>query len=171
FYKNGGRGVCVEPNPALHNQIQAKRKRDVCLNAGIATNGLAELDFYIIDSHTLSTFSKEDAESLTKEGTYKIQEVVKVPVFSINEVLEKYFEVRNIDLLSLDVEGLNEEIIASLDLVKFRPKVLCIETLTFSNGNQGNKIKPIAEKLVANGYFAYADTYLNTIFIDKAIWK
>lgn len=171
FYKNGGQGVCVEPNPSLHSQIKAKRKRDVCLNAGIATNGQSELDFYIMDVHTLSTFSKQDAESLAKEGAYKIQEVVKVPVLTINEVLGKYFTVKNIDLVSLDVEGLNEEIVESLDLIKFRPKVLCIETLTFSSGNLGSKITPITEKLLANGYYPYADTYLNTIFIDKAVWK
>lgn len=77
FYRNGGKGVCVEPNPSLCNIIRSKRSKDICLNVGIASKAETELDFYIMEPDTLSTFSKADAEELAKENDYTIREIKK----------------------------------------------------------------------------------------------
>ncbi|MDD1606885.1 MAG: FkbM family methyltransferase, partial [Methylococcaceae bacterium] len=74
------------------------------------------------------------------------------------------------DFLSLDVEGLDLKILQSFNFVKWRPKVICVETITYSEKCDGKKIKDIEILLIEKGYFSYADTHINTIFVDKAIW-
>lgn len=171
FYVNGSSGICIEPNTKLHNLIKSKRSRDLCLNIGVGNKTEGELEFYIIHPDTLSTFSKEDAEELDKQPDYRIEQVVKVPVLSFNDIVDKYSNGKHLDLVSIDVEGLNEEIVESIDLVKNRPTVFCIETITFSTTGEGVKLQGINDKLLSNGYMIYSDTHINTIYIDTKSWK
>lgn len=170
FYKRGSRGVCVEPDPSLINVIKSARPGDTCVNVGLSAGEDAMADFYVMTVNTLNTFSKEDAEKLDKEGVYKIKEVIKVPLKSINTILSDNFKGKSPNLISLDVEGWNEEIIRSLDFDKYRPELLCVETVTFATDNTEQKIDSIIEYVKGKGYFVYADTFINTIFIDKKFW-
>lgn len=165
FYRNGGKGVCVEPNPSLCELIQSERPNDTCLNLGVSTNTDKELDFYIMSPHTLSTFSKEDAENLALNPNYKIEGVKKVLLANYNSIVKKYFSIAP-NLISIDVEGLNEEIVTSIDFSTNRPNVFCIETTDYSEVSFAQKNQNIIRKFTDNGYLIYADTYLNTIFVD-----
>ena len=72
------------------------------------------------------------------------------------------------DFLSIDVEGLDIEIIKSIDFVKYRPKVICVETIQFSpKGNENIKNYDIINYLKEMNYYLYADTNINSIFIDN----
>ena len=59
----------------------------------------------------------------------------------------------------------------SFDFSKIRPAVFCVETLAYARDNNEMKILGIAEFLCSKGYMVYADTYINTIFVDAARWK
>src|SRR5258706_16460712 len=45
LYTRGSKGVCIEPNPVMYNKLKKKRKRDVCINAGVAFDEKKEADF------------------------------------------------------------------------------------------------------------------------------
>lgn len=169
FYKNGSSGVCVEPNPKLYAKIKSKRSRDICLNKGVGLASDNELDFFVLNPHTLSTFCKIDAENLSNNKEANIDSVIKISIIDFNNIIEIYFENKCPDLVSIDVEGLNEEIVNAIDLSKNRPKAFCLETIKYSNTNHLEKIDSITNKMIFNNYIIYADTYLNTIFIDNSI--
>jgi len=169
FYENGATGVCVEPDPLLFKVIAEERKRDVCLNAGIGTSNQSSADFYIMSEKTLNTFSKEDAVRYESYGSKKIEQVIKVPLIRVNEVMEKYFNPCP-TIVSLDTEGFDLEILKSIDFKKFRPQIFCIETITYTENGTEEKVFPILDFMKQNGYFVYADTYINSIFIDKQTW-
>ena len=166
FYRQGASGVCVEPNPALCRLIEKARPRDKCLNAGVGVEDGSVADFYLMSCHTLSTFSKEEAEELNAEGIYTIRDVFKVPLMTINTIIENSFD-RAPDLVSIDVEGWNEEIVRSFDFSRCRPFCFCVETITFSDSFDGVKLKGIIDCFESNNYSVYADTRINTIFIDN----
>lgn len=170
FYKKGGRGVLVEPNLFFCKKIARKRPRDICLNAGIGFGQNRIADFYVMSSHTLSTFSKEEAERYASYGAQKIKEVRKIPLISINEILTKYFPATP-NLVSLDIEGWDLQVIQSINFDKFRPQVFCIETITYTENDTEEKITEIIDFMAKKDYFVYADTYINTIFVDKQQWK
>jgi hypothetical protein len=173
FYKKGSFGICIEPCHSLFKKIKNKRKRDICLNIGISDNYVKKAPFYIMTAQTLNTFSKEDAHKneVAKKiyGNQKIEKIEYLDMVPMNSILEKYHEKFN-DLISIDTEGFDEKIIKSINFTKYRPKILCIETI--EQNDNGNLIKneEIIKIMKDNNYFIYADTHINTIFIDKNIW-
>lgn len=169
FYQSGAHGVNIEPDPGLLSAIEKQRPRDTNLNVGIAEQK-GVLDFYLMSVPTLNTFSYEDAQAVTREGKTKINEVIKVPVIPINNVLEVHFQGKELDFVSLDVEGLDLQILRSFDFVRWRPKVFCVETITYSEHHKGKKNPDIERFLLDQNYFVYADTHINTIFVDRGVW-
>lgn len=168
FYQRGNKGVCVEPNPIICKKIRSVRPNDVCLNVGVALVTSDKLNFYVMDTDTLSTFSKEGAEELQRSGKYKITETLEIPVFNFNELIEKNFNTPP-DIVSIDVEDLNEDIVQTIDF-KIRPAIFCVETLLFGNELSYKKIASIKEHFLANNYSIYSDTFINTIFVDNLIF-
>lgn len=91
-------------------------------------------------------------------------------LFTIEEIIIKYSQGRFPEFLSLDVEGLDEEILRSIDYSKTKPLVICVETITFGPKKSQVKLHSIEDFLTTQGYFKYADTYINSIFVDKDTW-
>ena len=175
FYLGGSRGVCVEPNPTLISKIKKIRPGDVCLNLGISPdNKEGELDFYIFDQSDsekgLSTFSKKEAEHVQNTTHIKIEKVIKIPVTPISTVLTKYFPDKAPDLISIDVEGLDLEILQTINFTKCRPIAICVETVNFTVTHRKTKNINIINFMEKQGYFVYADTGINSIFADKSLF-
>lgn len=170
FYRKGFKGVCIEPDPILYDRLRRLRKGDICLNAGVGVKEEKEADFYMMTANTLNTFSKAEAERYQSYGNCKIEKILKVPLVSINDVIERYLKPYP-TFVSLDIEGLDFEIIKTFDFSKLRPEIFCIETLTYTTDNSEIKIKILIDYMTDNGYMLYADTYVNSIFVEKNIWK
>jgi FkbM family methyltransferase len=172
FYNKGSRGVCVEPDPDLYRKIQRCRPKDTNLNYGIGVNNHASADFFIFpDPHSgWNTFSKEEAEQRERGTGIRIKEIKKSPLKSINEVIAENFETYP-NFLSIDVEGLDLAILETIDFEKYKPEIICAETITFSPIRQGEKISEIADFLKTKNYFVFADTHINTIFCRTDAYK
>lgn len=166
FYKNGSRGVCVEADESLVNAIREKRPEDKVIHAGVSFTGEKEADFYVFDEPSVNTFDKEEAESRDSKGTYRIRKVVKVPLIKINELIRDHCGVCP-DLLSIDIEGLDLEVLKSLDLSQYPIPVICVETCNYSEYHIRPKNTAIFDFMNAQGYMVYADTYINTVFVNS----
>ncbi len=73
--------------------------------------------------------------------------------------------------MSLDVEGLDLPILRSIDLARHRPLVFCVETLSYSESGQGQRIEEIDELMKGASYLRYADTHINTVYVDESRWR
>jgi FkbM family methyltransferase len=166
FYNKGSSGVCVEPNPALFKSVKRKRPRDICLNVGVGVSTQGGIDFHIMDPDTLSTFSKESAEESVKAG-YRLKNIVQIPLIPVGDIIERYLGHAP-HLVSLDTEGLDLQILQNFDYALYRPVIFCVETIDFL---ETKKIKPIFDLMEEHDYFVYADTFINTIFVDRALWN
>ena len=170
FYKLGGSGVLVEPNSRWVPLASKLRPRDLCLNVGLAGQALSGVPFYIMKSDTLCTFSKSEAERMVAECGEEISEVKQLDVLAPQTVLSSHFS-EGLNLVSLDVEGLELEILETFDLQRYRPEVFCIETISYAIDGNGVKSSALAEFMTASGYMIFADTYINTIFVDRSRWE
>jgi FkbM family methyltransferase len=166
FYKEKCYGVCVEHEPSLYDYFTKKRSRDVTLNAGVGLTDGAKSKFYVMETKTLNTFSKEEAERYQTHENQKIESIIEIPLLSVNTIIDQYFKECP-DLISIDVEGLDYDILTSMNFEKYRPMVICVETLTYSENNTQRKLTEILEYLAKKEYCVYADTYINTIFVDQ----
>lgn len=169
FYEKGGHGVCVEPDPLLFMEFAEKRPHDITLNCGVGVSG-GEADFFIMSTSTLNTFSKVEAERYQSYGKQRIVKTIKIELKTIYEIIAKNFE-KCPNLVSLDVEGLDYLILQNFDFEKYRPEVFCLETLSYTEDKSERKLTEIIDLMHANGYMTYADTYINTIFVDNLAWK
>ncbi len=170
FYKKGSRGINIEPDPELISRFQSMRSDDVNLNIGIGESE-GEADFYIMNEPALNTFLKEEAERTMKENSnYKIQEIKQIQISSISSVIQKYCNGKFPELLSIDVEGLDEIILKSINYGGVAPTVMCVETLSFSTKGRGRKNVELIDFLKHKGYMVYADTFINTIFVKEDIY-
>jgi FkbM family methyltransferase len=144
FYKNGGKGVCVEADSSLIKNIRSVRPNDKVINAGVSISQEKEADFYIFKSSSLNTFDKKEAEHRESLGNQKIIGVIKVPLHNINDLIKKNFGTYP-DLISLDIEGLDLDVLRSLDLDLFPIPVICVETCLYSQNHIRPKNYLIAE--------------------------
>ena len=169
FYERGASGVCVEPNPSKHALFLKLRERDVCLNVGLGGKASGEADYYLMSKPFLNTFSKEEAEKCEKEG-FAIEAKIKIPLLTINQVIKEHCQ-KVPDFVSLDVEGMDIDILQHLDWDAYRPVIFCIETLSFAQDRKERvKDQSILELMREKGYVVFADTYVNTIFVDGGKW-
>ncbi|MEJ7780596.1 MAG: FkbM family methyltransferase [Daejeonella sp.] len=127
FYKKGWRGINIEPTPTAITPFKVLRSRDINLNVGVASKK-ESLTFFCFNEPALNTFSEEVALLAKKKEKYKIIKKVQVEVLPLRDILNKYLpEGIKIDFLTVDVEGLDFDVLKSNDWDKFSPEYLLVE--------------------------------------------
>ena len=171
FYDKGCRGVCIEPDPEMFERIKKKRPGDKILNAGIGVTNVTSASFYLFPGNVAawSTFSEEEARIREKESGLK-PKMISIPLMNINDVIAANFDPYP-NFISLDVEGLDLDILKSMDFRRFQPEVICVETISFSITNSEKKLNDIINFMHGQGYFTYADTHVNTIFCKNELFE
>jgi FkbM family methyltransferase len=167
FYKKGGSGVLVEPDPYLSNLLRKKRPRDKVIECGVHFSGEKSAVFFIMDSPTLNTFSEQEMLRYVAMG-HKLISKQSVDLIDVNSILE---EVGELDFLNIDIEGLDYEVLQRIDWVRFRPKCVCVETIAYEKNSEPKKLHNIIELMSTSGYVLYADTFINSIFVDSTLWS
>jgi FkbM family methyltransferase len=166
LYLMGGRGLNIEPNPELIVKFEKERPLDINLNIGVH-NKEGVFDFFLMSANTMSTFSAQEAEHLNRNTSIKLVKKTQIPVLTFSQVIDRYHEKKCPDFVNIDVEGLEMEILTSIDFQRDPPKVICIETLTYEEKKGGRKETEARDFLLQLGYELYADTRINSIFVLK----
>jgi len=162
MYGTGGHGALIEPNPTFVEQLKAHRPHDIVVAAGIGVDATKEADYYVVqDNPMLNTFSPEQAEYLKTHG-HPIDRVMKMPLLTLNTVMADNLG-KAPDVLSTDIEGWDFKILQSLDFDRFRPGVICAETLPM---NQKAENTEITQFLLSKGYVVRGGSLVNTIYLD-----
>ena len=156
FYKKGWRGINIDPIKSNIDLLKKIRPIDKNLLLGVS-NVCGEQEFFVFNDNALSTFSKELAESWVKNG-YKVVSTVKVKLVRLEDVFEKY-GCEEIDLLSVDVEGMDLQVLKSNNWDKFKPTFICLEV-----GNSDLNRVMFKKYLIPRGYRVIGDTGINIIF-------
>lgn len=169
FYKKGCIGINIEPNPDLISIFKEERSLDKSLNIGISNLASSEMDFYVMKDNTLSTFSKDEADNFVNHGK-EIEKIIKITTLNIKDVIKEYNNNIFPDFLNIDVEGLELEILQGIDYNQNYPKVICVETADYSPIGAGKKRKDLMDFIESKGYYLYADTNLNSIYIKNELW-
>jgi len=169
MYREGGRGVLVEPNVACISELKSKRPGDVVLNIGVGFSDVEETaDYYVLNHPQMNTFDGDEARrrQTDSNGETVIKEVVKMPLVPINKVIAEHLGGKAPDYLSVDVEGLELAILKTLDFGRYRPKLICADTLTLG----GLKMtSDTADFLAGHGYVVRGMTPANTLFVDRKL--
>ena len=161
LYKRGWSGINVEPNPDAFHLFGKMRSRDINLNIGVASKP-GMLKYYMLNEPALNTFDKLLAESRLENKQYRLIGQKNIKVLHLQEILNQYkSRFGNIDLLTLDVEGLDLDVLKSNDWERFKPSWLLIEELGLKS------LESLEFEshtfLKSKGYVLFAKTF-NTLF-------
>ena len=128
FYKKGWRGINVEPTPTLLSAFKRHRKRDINLNLGVSLHPMV-LPFYVFNDDALNTFDENLAQARhANEDRYKILSKIEIQTSTLKDILENHLpENQHIDFLTIDVEGLDFDVLKSNDWSKFLPGFIMVE--------------------------------------------
>lgn len=166
FYLKGSKGVCVEPDPSLFDRLQKARPDDQCLNVAVGYDGTREMDLFCFDEPSVNTLSEKDAQERMQGGQFKFVGLVKVPVMRLEEIIESCREGIP-QFVSLDAEGVDFKILSNFDFAAYPVPVWVVETVDYSPSASKAKNAGIIELMKSHGFFVYADTYINTVFVDS----
>ena len=152
FYKKGWRGINIEATPTLMKAFRVFRKRDINLNIAV---GLSEkpLKFFTFNEPALNGFDEELSQQ-RNQGRYQIVDTIEIAPKKLSCILDQHLpKGQKIDFMSIDVEGVDLDVLKSNDWEKYAPNYLLVEgALDFENVTQSEiycYLNQLSYKLVA----------------------
>ena len=164
FYKKGWRGINIDAMPNSMSLFNKIRPRDINLEIPISDKK-EKLKYYMFNEPALNGFSKELAKKRDDKDDYKIISEKEMETSTLEEILEKHLPYdQEIDFMSIDVEGLDLQVLKSNNWRLFRPKFVLMEILDSSINEMADskEYKYLAEF----GYETFAKT-VNTVIFQR----
>lgn len=167
FYKKGWRGINIDPTPGIMKEFQRLRPDDINLEIGIA-NREGPLTYFEYEDSALNTFSEINAKAYQLEKRGVLKRTSEIPVEPLASVLEKHLPSRTtIDFFTIDVEGLDIEVLSSNDWDRFRPRAIIVEDLTAFTFEQVMNSE-LAAYLKGVGYVPISKMVHSSVYCQKS---
>jgi FkbM family methyltransferase len=173
FYERGGQGLCVDANPQVGDEFREKRPRDLFVNCGVGAEA-TEGRYVMHGNPVFNTFSSERAREVARRaanrpGRMAVDEI-PVPIRPLSEIVEEtgaldLLEGR-VDLLSIDVEGLEMDVIQGTDFDAVRPRLVVVEHLR-RHGERLEEVE-LVQRMEECGYWVAAYTGHDLYFQARA---
>lgn len=167
FYKQGWRGINIDAMPGSMKSFQKFRARDTNLEIPVSNSDQIQT-YYMFNEPALNGFSKELSQKRNGQNGQFIQQEIKLSPLKLASVLDKYLPGgADIDFLSVDVEGLDFDILQSNDWSKYKPKVILVEILgsCLADVERGE----ISLFLKKHGYTIFAKAVNTVFFIQQSL--
>lgn len=164
----GWSGINIDPLPGVKMLFDKYRPRDINLEIGVALCS-DKLTYYMFTEPALNTFDEHLADSRVQDG-WTLHGKKEISVLSLSEILGVHLpNGRNIDFMTIDVEGLDLDVIRSNDWHKYTPRIVVIEALDCHTVNDALSSQPVCI-LKQYGYEVVAKTK-NSVFLEKNNFK
>lgn len=164
FYKRGWRGINIDAMPGSMRLFRKFRSKDINLEIPV---GSAEdvLTYFSFNEPALNSFSEKISRERDGRNGYFIRQEIKLKTSRLSSILDEYLVNKSeIDFLSIDVEGMDFDILKSNDWVKYKPKCILIEVLGSTCADI--EASEVSLFLRGFGYYVFAKT-ANTVFFLK----
>ncbi len=137
FEKRGWRGICVEAHPEYIEALKVNRPSSEVVHCAVSDSNRKNVPFYTNHRGSLSTLDKsKEADFQDKFGAYFSGFVeVSVEQKTLSTIINDYY-VREIDVLSIDVEGTEYDVLRGLNIGDIKPKIIIIECDSRQSENQ-----------------------------------
>jgi len=167
FYRQGWLGINIDAAPGSMRAFNKDRPADINIEAPISREKQT-LTFYMFDEPALNGFSKRLSEQRSTSGqACKIIRAIDLETFTLSEILAKHLpNGQLIDFMSIDVEGLDYDVLLSNDWNRFRPKIILVEILNGSLEDLRNH--EITKLLNSQGYVLTCKTVRTVFFTLEA---
>ncbi len=167
FYLSGWRGINIEPRKESKVLFDRYRSEDLNLEIGISAEGVP-LEYYELNETALNTFCEKEALLADKKGSFRICSQRQVETKTLRAILEEHLPTgKHIDFMSVDVEGMDLNVLNSNDWNLFRPSYLLVEVLRCELLDIN--LSEIGRFLANVDYIPISKTFNTFIFEDRKI--
>ena len=142
FYRRGWRGINIDATPGSMAEFGRLRPRDINIERLVGIDPTPRR-FYLFNEPALNTASGALARMRSAENEqYQIASQTELVPQSLSSLLDEFLpRGQSIDLMSIDVEGMDFEVLRSNDWDRYRPTLLLAELLgTTLSDLQGHEI-------------------------------
>jgi FkbM family methyltransferase len=161
FYKKGWKGINIDAMPGSMSAFKRLRPRDVNIEAAVGSS-TSELMYHIFDEPALNTLDSDLAKKYMQGGERLVRRI-PVPTHQLKDILDKYVAPdQKIDFLSVDVEGLDLEVLKTNNWTKYRPTLIVTEI--FATNLREAMTHPTSSFLETCGYQIEAKSANSVIF-------
>ena len=133
LYKKGCRGINIDMSDRTIELFNRFRKNDVNICAAISNSDSDLTKAYYMSVDGLSPINTID-EDLANRHAKKFNATLNEKLIKTTTLLKIFsdyeIEPRSIDILNIDVEGLDYEVLSQWPFNIAKPKLICIEMLT-----------------------------------------
>jgi len=164
FYRRGWSGTSVDAIKFNSRIYRFMRPRDSSLHA-LVGNGNDVKEFFVFEPYGLSTADPEVARKVMQIKDVRLLEINSLKTIRLSDIVPN-MTPDSPSFLSVDVEGLDLEVLMTNDWARFRPRVICVENW---GGNQNENV--IAAYLKTKNYSMQAFTGLSEIYIANDFSK
>jgi FkbM family methyltransferase len=165
FYKRGWHGINIDAMPGSMKKFDKVRPRDINIERGVAGKE-GKLMYHRFNEPALNTFDPAEAAHKNKPP-YHLIDTIEVAVERLDELLARHLPAgQQIDFLSVDVEGKDEEVLRSNDWERYRPRFILAETLRTDMLSLGEC--PVVQFLCDIGYKPVGKAYNTSFFAREA---
>jgi len=167
FYERGWRGINIDATPGSMGSFRDARPRDINLEVAVAEKA-GELTFYQFATPQLNGFDKELAVARGNVPGCQLTGTCQIAALPLAEILAGNLAAGTaIDFMSVDVEGLDLEVVRSNDWIKYRPLLVLVEDAGAASLKE-SCTGPLASFMDGCNYEPIAKTALTLIFADRA---
>jgi FkbM family methyltransferase len=174
LYLKNWRGVVVDPNPEKTKKFSSVRPQDICL-----TNAVIPDNWDMAEVEMMATGTNDACESITptlNKNNHLNKETANhtyiAKTIKVTDVLNLCCEKLGTPaFMSVDIEGLEGDLIKGTDFKKFPIPLLCIEHFLgeFTQGRSvfDYKSSPMIQHLESNGYELVSVSGVSVILAHK----
>lgn len=126
LYSRGWTGVTVEPIPRLGALHKKWRPRDKLLLSAVGSAS-RKMPFFEMTPSVLSTLDENIARYYVANGKAVVCRTFDIHVMSIDAVFAHAAQGAPIDFVSIDIEGLDAELLGLVELDRYKPALICVE--------------------------------------------
>jgi FkbM family methyltransferase len=162
FYRQGWSGLLIDPLEGNVRESRRRRPRDKVIRAAVGASDEPQT-LYEFDPYELTTTSVERVRQLEGQGFRPIRETSTPQVRLRDLGLEA--RPRDPVVLSIDVEGVEVEVLTGNDWSRFRPRVICIEELR----RPERELSSTATVLQSEGYILKATAVWTSVFVHADV--
>ena len=164
FYKKKWKGINVDLNPITIELFNFFRSNDTNINCAISDKKTLKKMYFVNDFSPLNTLDINHLKFLKKNFLFKNKDFKekKIKTENINNILKKH-KFDKVDFLNIDLEGLEYEVIKSINFKKYKIKLICVEILDHNKLSK-NKSKKTLGILKKNNFKFLKKIGVNSIF-------
>jgi FkbM family methyltransferase len=167
LYKRGWKGINVDAMPGSMRLFNLLRPRDINLECPISDKK-ETLTYFRFPHYALNTLSKEVADKRIADGITLIEKI-DLETETVEAILDKHLGDKSLDLITIDVEGLDLQVLKSNNWSKYKPKVIVAECI--DSDLQTVASNEISSFLKDYGYILHSKLHNSVFYIDQTFLK